>query len=885
MDERLKAAIVPMLGAALVLGCVLRFIGLTRGDLEDDTSFYHFHPDQQTLIEAAQRLETPTDPPLTAYGLLPIYLAAGALKIGSVVAGYPADLATASGQRLAVISVRTLSALLSCLTLWLLWVCGQRYFGRATACIAVVVVAVVPLAVQQAHFYTVDGVFTLIVVAAFHAILVASKRDDRRLYLLCGALVGAAGAVRLNGLLTGLILLAIHLARPASEDEKEGILGGLIVRVRNPLLWLSGLAAVVTLVAIQPYIVTDPGRLVQSVTPDDLAYFVSVARGEFLRVWSLVDVHTVPYLHFWSTLWPTGVGWPLTLAFLVSIGHAVWRPRWHTSLLVLWLVLYFIPIGGLHTKHVRYLLPMLPFLALLFGDTVRRFASSEISLLRNSTVALSALILAHAGFYGIAFAGIYHAQDSRLAARRWLDDNVQPRARIAVEHGGFSMKGVLNTEQYRTVSLNMGMIFGSRGYLNCEATSRILRHQLDAADFIAITDVNRYRQFTAVPEVFPVVSAFYADLVNGNLGFDVVGRFKVYPRVAGFTFDDDEAEPSFLGYDHPAVVVLRKAESFTQTWDSWQRLFHADERCAHAAVTSIAEAVEAGDHEVALDRTRALQQFHPELRFSAMIQAYLLQRLNRPVLAAAAADRYSAGYGDPSLSPYLIAPATAISLMSAGLDDLGLAVLEEAVGRKGQFAVKAHLPMARAYGLAAELQQREGKVESAYKVLLLAAQLHSSAESYNALAELSSAQHDYDQALTWWDESLRRDVTQVRVHRRVAQAVYAEADYGRMIDHLQRVLDLQPGMNPSKRRDTLNLLGALSDSTGQYDRAQRYWQSSLSLDGDQAQIHRHLGLLLVRMNAEVSQSLMHLDRAAELAPALRPQLREIISQLRAVRER
>jgi len=868
----------------VVLGCVLRFVGLTRGDFENG-GFHHFHPDQQTLIEAAQRLQDPTDPPLTAYGLLPIYLAAAALKAGSLVAGYQADLATASGQRLAVISVRALSALLSCLTLWLLWVCGRAYFGRVTACIAVIVVAVAPLAVQQAHFYTVDGIFTLIVVAAVYRILVASERDDLRSYLVCGALVGVAGAVRLNGLLTGLILLAIHLWRPASQEQKEGAFGRLMVRACSPRLWLSGLAAIVTLVAIQPYIITDPGRLTQAVTPDDLAYSVSVARGEFLRVWSLVDVHTVPYLHFWSTLWPSGVGWPLTLAFIVSIGHALWRPRWQTSLLVLWLVLYFIPIGGLHTKHVRYLLPMLPFLALLFADMVRRFASSESLILRHGTLVLSLFILAHVGIYGTAFARVYVTEDSRLEARRWLDANLPQSTRIAVEHGGFSMKGVLNKQRHRTISLNMGMIFGSRGYLSCQATSSILRHQLAAADFIAITDVNRYRQFTAVPELFPVVSAFYTDLVAGNLGFDVVRRFKVYPRVAGFTFEDDEAEPSFLGYDHPAVMVLRKAESFSRTWDSWQRRFHADRNCAHAAVMSVAEAVGVGNPEVALERTRALQQAHPQLRFPAMIQAYLLQRLHRPELAAAAADRYSTGYGDPSISPYLVAPATAISLMSAGLDDLGLAVLEEAVARKGQFAAKAHAPMARAYGLVAQLQQREEKGTSAYGVHNLAVQLYPSQESYNALGELSSARHDYDQALSWWDESLKRNESQVRVHRRIAQAAFEATDYSRVIDHLQRVLELQPRMEAAKRRDTLNLLGALSDSTGQHDRAQTYWQSSLSLDGDQAQIHRDLGLLLVRLNADVSLSLPHLAKAAELAPALRPQLDDVIGQLQADRAR
>ena len=101
----------------------------------------------------------------------------------------------------------------------------------------------------------------MIAAAAVYAILVASEHDDLRLYLLCGALVGAAGAARLNGLLTGLVLLAIHLWRPASEEEKDGIIGRLFVRVRNPRLWLSGLVAVVTLVAIQPYIITDPDHI------------------------------------------------------------------------------------------------------------------------------------------------------------------------------------------------------------------------------------------------------------------------------------------------------------------------------------------------------------------------------------------------------------------------------------------------------------------------------------------------------------------------------------------------------------------------------------------------------------------------------------------------
>jgi tetratricopeptide (TPR) repeat protein len=730
------------------------------------------------------------------------------------------------------------------------------------------------------------------VVAAVYASLVAAEGDDRRLYLLCGGLVGAAGAVRLNGLLSGLILLVIHLAYPAIKEstikESTSAIGRLMKRVWNPHLWLSGLAAVTVVLVIQPYLITDPSRLTQSLTPDDLAYSISVARGEFLRVWSLVDVHTVFYLHFWTDLMPTGVGWPLTLAFLAAIGHALWRPRLHTTILVLWLALYFIPIGALHTKHVRYLLPMLPFLGLLFGDMVRQLAAAAAAgPPRYGVLVASGLIMVYTGLYGIAFTGIYHTEDSRIEARRWLDDNLAPGSRVAVEHGGFSMRGVLALpERYRQVSLNMGLLFGSRGYRSCEATTAILQHQLAEAEYLVITDVNRYRPFTAVPELYPVVAAFYTDLVNGELGFELVRRFKVYPEFAGITFADDAAEPSFIGYDHPAVMVLRKTASFSEeTWPSWAQRVHTGDECGYRALADVAEALAAGQLEITLERTRVLQQAQPSLRFAAMIEAFVLQRLDRPALAAAAAQRYASGYGDPSLSPYLIAAATAISLTCAGLDDIALAVLDEAASRKQKFAAAAHAPMARAYGLVAQLQQRDNKLESAYQVSLLAAQLHPAAQSYNALGELSAVLGNYDRALEWWDRSLIQDGAQLRVHRQVAQAAFAASDYKRVIDHLQRVLQLDRGMNTLKRRNTLNLLGDLSNSTGQLDQAAGFWRNSLFIADDQAQIHRDLGLLPVRQNADVVLALMHLEKATELAPPMREQLHDTIAQLKASRER
>ena len=104
----------------------------------------------------------------------------------------------------------------------------------------------------------------------------------------------------------------------------------------------------------------------------------------------------------------------------------------------------------------------------------------------------------------------------------------------------------------------MGTLFGARRYLSCAAAADFLTGQLRAMDYIAVVDINRYRQFVGAPEVSLVASAFYRRLWDESLGFDRVQRFKTYPVFMGWRFKDDDAESSFLGYDHPAVSVFRR---------------------------------------------------------------------------------------------------------------------------------------------------------------------------------------------------------------------------------------------------------------------------------------------------------------------------------------
>ena len=60
---------------------------------------------------------------------------------------------------------------------------------------------------------------------------------------------------------------------------------------------LAAAVATSVLLSLQPYLLFNPDLLWQARTHGDFGFSLGVARGDTLRPWTLVDVHTVPDLH------------------------------------------------------------------------------------------------------------------------------------------------------------------------------------------------------------------------------------------------------------------------------------------------------------------------------------------------------------------------------------------------------------------------------------------------------------------------------------------------------------------------------------------------------------------------------------------------------------
>ena len=784
------------LALCLLLGIGLRFVGLTRGASSFAASgaaveFYQFHPDEKMVVRAALAPIDPFDPPFTVYGLLPVYVLRAALWTQGLAA---ADLGVVDQQRQVFTTARVIAALLSTLVLAMTWGLGLELArdgpgvgaGRWAALLALAFVAFAPGAVQQGHFYIVDGFFTAIALAGLWAIVRAVQGGGRRWYLLAGLLVGALAAVRFNGLALGLVLLAGHLARPGA---------GVLRRLRASELWLAGGSALALVLALQPYLWVNPFLLGLD-THADFALAIRITRLEMLQPWTLVDVHGTRFWDHWFGLWPRIIGWPLTLAMLAGAGYVGWRGSLVQRLVLLWCGIYFLSVGVISVKTVRYMLPLLPLLGLCVGAWC-------VWVWQRWRVVGAALVLVLVGYtmtYGLAFAQVYTTEDSRIQAGRWIAAEVPAGDAIGMEAGGFNLSGLVNSAVYPGPLLSVSGLFYGSAYMLCGQQVDYLGERLLDMQWLVLAEENRAVQFRAVPELFPVVDDFYRRLFAGAMGFAPVRRFVVEPEFIGLSFADRDAEPSFLAYDHPAVRIFRREDSaLAGALAAWRTAMGASVLCADGALREVASAL-TGDATDALQRAQQLLERYPQVALGHLLVAQAHWRRGDETEAEAAYRRYLPEQAEGWIAHVRLSPFkhhvpgdAALAILELGLEDLALRVLRRGIDEVVLATSAQALAMAKSYIEVGLVLLNLGRIAPMEEVLELSLAIHPHQAAHNILAVAASKRGDYQRALAEWRESLALDEGQAETHATLGQVLLAKGRApGEALVHLQRAAQLDP---------------------------------------------------------------------------------------------
>ena len=243
---------------------------------------------------------------------------------------------------------RAVTAIFGIATVWLMYRVGL-YWGRRTALLAAVMLAVMPMHVRESHYTLTDVPSTFFATLTLLLSLRAHERATLWRFVFAGAAAGLAGATKYNAGLAIIIPLLACVLTPSVRPSRS-----------VALAWI-GLGTFVGFLFAAPYTLLDLPHFLNG-----FAYLASEYRAPLAGdpVW----VREIKSLKI-------ALGWPGSVAVLgglalgaVRIVVGPGRVKW--VLATIFPLAYFFFVARQNLFFARYMLPMVPFLSLLGASGV-----------------------------------------------------------------------------------------------------------------------------------------------------------------------------------------------------------------------------------------------------------------------------------------------------------------------------------------------------------------------------------------------------------------------------------------------------------------------------------------------------------------------------------
>jgi YYY domain-containing protein len=614
----------------VLLGAGLRFHGLGWDQPPEADRPLQMHPDERFLSLVANRIDWPdsaggyfdtANSPLNpyndgetnsyVYGTFPLFLVkAVATFAGDDPAGPD------NSYDYTVVWGRRVTALFDTATILLVFAVGWRLFGSRAGLLGALLYAMAVLPTQLAHFWTADPYLTFFATLTLLLSVLWVRSSGAGSWWLAvgfGVSIGLAVACKVNGAIFAVLPVTAFGIRVGLRDFPRlglawrggGTAGG---RDAPPWTWandfsmlsLAGAVSLVVFRLAQPYAFDGPNFWDMALNQrwwDDLQRERDFQQGNADYPPFVQFAGTTPFLTPLKNMVVWGLGPALGIAAWAAMaGAAVLMFRRREMAFALPLVagaLVFGFWGPRFVAFMRYFQPMYAVLAVfagwglvaLWGWARRGELPTKVPLRRalgrvapgsrGARVvagAVLAVVLGATAWWALAFQSVYSQEHPRIAATRWVYENLPDGTAITSEIWDDPVPWhfperpreyrMIETEPYEPDSPQKihKLVYGDPANPN--------RAGLDSADYVAITS-NRIRESVKKLErEYPATIRYYELLESGELGFERVATFQVHPTFLGISIDDSGAEESFTVYDHPEVRIYRK----TDAWDAERAL-------------------------------------------------------------------------------------------------------------------------------------------------------------------------------------------------------------------------------------------------------------------------------------------------------------------------
>jgi hypothetical protein len=263
---------------------------------------------------------------------------------------------------------------------------------------------------------------------------------------------------------------------------------------------------------------------------------------------------------------------------------ALWYGAFGPLLILGWIVPYFLITGFSFAKFARYMLPILPGLAVLLvaGLGWLKHYSAK------GAKALTWLVAVTAVGYGLGYAATYLQPHPWIEASRWSYENIPARTPDAAAPGGSRATRILNedwgddlpVEVEGQVNARYEQLKGRPGQVNIvewDSANKLARlaTSLSQADVLYLADPRAYGTYLRLPTRFPLTHTYYELLFSdpARLGFELVHESSNPIRVFGIPLPDSRtpsvpralwADESFTLYDRPHAFIFKRKAPMTE---------------------------------------------------------------------------------------------------------------------------------------------------------------------------------------------------------------------------------------------------------------------------------------------------------------------------------
>lgn len=521
----------------LLVAGVFRFYNL-NWDLGN-----YFHPDERNIANAVTKIQffSQLDPQFFAYGGFSIYL----YRVAADLLFYiTKDAAWTMNWGNINIIGRFFSALFSTLTIIPLYLLTKKISNGKAALLAIALYAFTVTSIQTAHYGVTESLITLIGVTICWLSIAFLEKKQWAIVIFLAIISGIGIASKTSAIIFLIMPFLAYLFAIIERGRFRKIIFEIIIYL---------LVTFLVFTLFSPYTFLAWGKFMESMT-----YESGVATGSLPVVYTLQFNHTIPYLfQIKNFFWQIGLDTAFCLlGFAFVLFEAIRKKNRGLLIFSIFPLIYFLYVGSWHTKFIRYMVPIIPFLIVASAIFLIRVKAK----FRLLGIALISFALIATMLWALAFFSIYLNPQTRIVASEWVYHNIPYGSRILNEQWDDGLPIPIdgfNPSEYQITSLAM---------YDQDGQSKIayLSENLAQSNYIIFNSRRLYGTLIHLTEEYPITSKYYQLLFAGRLGYQEIEQFTSYPSLFGLTINDDSSEETFQVYDHPKVIIFKNIGNFSQ---------------------------------------------------------------------------------------------------------------------------------------------------------------------------------------------------------------------------------------------------------------------------------------------------------------------------------